>query len=909
MPFPPFTRAYLQALSQNPHIESLPSSDSLDTTGLHDELAIPLRPRKSFSNINRPGIGGLAKVEISSFPEEVQSDLKKLDNGDGLLDAEELGVVFLKYQKLVAQSEEGVLRIRNLPKEVQPILQVFDVNGDGTISVKEISKAADLFEASQRRVRNLVRISGLLLFAILLVLAAIGVLTFYMIDIAKTSKVNPGDTVETVVGKEGDAPTAVAVAGIIESRSLFDAHTETLDALKAVKSLTLNSKDGTQTFSYTIIAFKKESLLGAVTFYSSRGDEVRCTGSDILVTSSCEVPEGQSDCTGAVLLSLSRADLQAQRRLLEEKMEDLIISGRRLRSTEIQELQRHLQSAQDPASSIKPRSDKGASKATLCPDGTAPVAGECPEACEGNMPQVCPPSPGEDCLCPALCDAGKESCYIRPGTSGWTCSSIDMPFQSRSTGCIPVCSERRNLTTGQCLVTCSDGRTVVPESEAKSACPLLCPDLRGKASRLGLTEPELDAVFGVAYTPASVYVTGGLETDAALEVMCPKLCKYRDPHTLSGVKVIQTFASNEFACPQQCAHVDGVALKDKHAASSVYSWPDEECPKVCPQTGSYVQGIAECPIYCPDLEGRPIERSPGVAMTFFAHADLATGSSTNALTLQQTLCPEPCMDGTYDWAGTGCQDSGSSSSGSGDDLELVDCPGKPTNCDGQVVQMTHPADCPLQCATLRNCNMKEPGLIYPDSGRTCPIPCYRDSSTLLLDDVGNVVFDMGYGCPSPCPSYQGVPEIGLAPQWICPVVCLNSDSTPMMRNGRIEYVYPVKEKTDPITGKKELRVLAASQAEIQARMCPIRCNTSVETFVDPYWAKDADGFWLKSHNGQDFRNCPTICEDGSTVMTKYGGRCGQSTAAFWAGRASKKAGYHVLGRRSTSSGELFAYSK
>eukprot|EP00931_Biecheleriopsis_adriatica_P088581 TRINITY_DN62871_c0_g1_i1.p1 TRINITY_DN62871_c0_g1~~TRINITY_DN62871_c0_g1_i1.p1 ORF type:complete len:905 (-),score=162.78 TRINITY_DN62871_c0_g1_i1:21-2366(-) len=764
-----------------------------------------------------------------------------------------------------------------VPKELQPALAVFDVDGDGTISTKELSRAADLFEASQRKVRQLVQISALLIFLIFCVIGAIGGITYGLFVMTKTSIVQPGETVETVLGS--DKPTAVAVAKIVSSKTLFDSHRESLDALKAVTSLTLHSKDGTQTFSYTITGFMKEATEGAVTFYSSRGDEIRCSGSDIQVTSACEVPAGQSSCKGAVLLILRRNELQARRRLLLEAVNN--VAGRRLESNQLRRLQRHLQAAQDPKSKSHARSDEGASNATPCPDGTTPVAGECPRSCEANLPEVCPTEPGQDCQCPVPCSPGMESCFIAPGTSGWRCSSFDVPFQKKSTGCIPVCSETRNLTTGQCSVMCSDGKTMVPEKLRTTGCPLLCPDLRAKAKKLGLSDQEIEDALGVAYLPVSVFVTSTIENDVTLQVKCPKLCRFEDPFTPSGVKVIPSDSSKDFNCPRKCYDREGKELKDRHSDSSVYAWPDESCPKVCSQTGGYVQGSAHCPIYCPDLDGKPIATPSGVPITF----TVTDAASENINAQRLAVCPELCSDGSFDWTGEGCTYTDSSSS----EGELVECPGKPTDCDGQLIRMTHEADCPYQCATLRNCKIKQDGLIFPESDKTCPISCN------VQDEEGKPLFDWGYGCPKRCvPGFPGVPKFGLAPYWTCPVMCLNADSSYMRKNGFVVFVFPVKERLDTVTGKTERMVLNWPEDDIQALLCPIRCtNSARETFVDPYWSEGEDGWWLKSLHGQDFTNCPSTCADGTTVIEKYGESCAAATAPLWAGSASAKASHQL----------------
>eukprot|EP00931_Biecheleriopsis_adriatica_P075145 TRINITY_DN4907_c0_g1_i1.p1 TRINITY_DN4907_c0_g1~~TRINITY_DN4907_c0_g1_i1.p1 ORF type:complete len:892 (+),score=159.66 TRINITY_DN4907_c0_g1_i1:55-2730(+) len=884
MPFPPFTRPEGGNLSSQ--------STSLLQGGPPSNNSGPKRFQSRHHTTHVGGLAAVAriKVHINSFPPDVQGDLTKVDkSGDGTLDADELLEIFSTYQKLMKEAGSGELKVSMMPREIQSVLQVFDKDGDGTISTKELSKAADLFEASHRQVRNLVRLAVLLGFAICGVIIAIGVLTFFMMDISKQSKIDPAQSVETVKAAEGAAPTAVAVAKVIETKTLFDSHTEPLDVLKAVNSLDLNSKDGTQTFAYTITGFKKEDAAGAVTFYSSRGDEIRCTGTDIIVTSACEVAAGQTSCTGAPVLSLTKADLQARRRLLQEQMDEVVLSGRRLKSNEMRVLQTQLTAAQDPRSRRSPKNELGArNRVPPCADGTAPTAaGECPEPCADNMPQVCPPREAGNvsCQCPTVCDTGLESCVLNPGAGGWRCSSLDLPFQNKSTGCVPICSEFRNLTTGQCMVTCSDGATTVPVGQTSALCPMVCPDLRDRALRMGLSLVESNEVLGVAYQPERISATTDVEADVALQVTCPRLCGFKDPYTASGVKVIQTDASRDFACPRKCYGLDGTELKDRYSASSVYAWPDEECPKVCPQTGTYVPAGSECPIYCPDLSGNPIEVSPGVKMTFSAFSYVAKGSSADAMTVQQAVCPEPCTDGTYDWVGNGCTTGSDGTAGPA----LVECPGKPTNCDEEVIRVTDESLCPLQCPTLRNCELKEDGLLYPDSEKVCPAPCEGTQG----------VFDVGFGCPGTCASMEGLPGMpengwALAPYWTCPVVCPGADGVAIMRNGAAEHVYPVKEKTDPVTGKKEILVLAMSEEEVQATMCPIPCGD--ETFVEPYWTQDVDGWWLKSLNGQDSRNCPTRCDDGTTVVEKYGERCGAASTILKAGLASTKAGYDMLDR-------------
>ena len=87
-------------------------------------------------------------VPITSFPESLHPLLKEIDgpDGNGALETDELTEVFEMYAAAKKANEEGCIALKSLPQELQKTLEVFDVDGDGTVGTTELAYVICVFK-------------------------------------------------------------------------------------------------------------------------------------------------------------------------------------------------------------------------------------------------------------------------------------------------------------------------------------------------------------------------------------------------------------------------------------------------------------------------------------------------------------------------------------------------------------------------------------------------------------------------------------------------------------------------------------------------------------------------------------------------------------------------------------------
>ena len=87
-------------------------------------------------------------VPITSFPESLHPLLKEIDGpeGNGALETDELTEVFEMYAAAKKANEEGCIALKSLPQELQKTLEVFDVDGDGTVGTAELAYVCCVFQ-------------------------------------------------------------------------------------------------------------------------------------------------------------------------------------------------------------------------------------------------------------------------------------------------------------------------------------------------------------------------------------------------------------------------------------------------------------------------------------------------------------------------------------------------------------------------------------------------------------------------------------------------------------------------------------------------------------------------------------------------------------------------------------------
>ena len=75
-------------------------------------------------------LGAKGSLLITDFPESLRSLLAELDDsGDGILDIDELTEMCQVYVDMKRAAADGCIAISTLPKEIQPTLSAFDVDG------------------------------------------------------------------------------------------------------------------------------------------------------------------------------------------------------------------------------------------------------------------------------------------------------------------------------------------------------------------------------------------------------------------------------------------------------------------------------------------------------------------------------------------------------------------------------------------------------------------------------------------------------------------------------------------------------------------------------------------------------------------------------------------------------------
>eukprot|EP00931_Biecheleriopsis_adriatica_P059897 TRINITY_DN3590_c0_g1_i2.p1 TRINITY_DN3590_c0_g1~~TRINITY_DN3590_c0_g1_i2.p1 ORF type:complete len:666 (+),score=88.25 TRINITY_DN3590_c0_g1_i2:1015-3012(+) len=502
------------------------------------------------------------------------------------------------------------------------------------------------------------------------------------------------------------------------------------------------------------------------------------------------------------------------------------------------------------------------------------------------------------CQCPLLCPQEQESCYFKVLEGVWACEDVLYPFRE-ATACIPKCAYKRDSATGTCLVKCPDPQqTEVLENQLESHCPVRCPDLRQEAEEMGLDVQEL---FGEVYRPLWLSPPPDIPADQVVQMFCPLLCE-------SG----HVASYPDFVCPSPCFS-STAPLLDPDTAKPVFAWPGQSCPKVC-STGILRWGDVPCPIFCLGQNGEPItDELTGEPLEI-----LPPSSSASAAEVRSANCPRLCGDGSVDLYGLGCAET---------DAPLTNCPGEPTEClTEKVIQASSVADCPIMCATLRNCALNQSGLIYPDDNVICPQPCFDSiHGNLLIDSSGDIVFDWGSGCPQRCPEIvdgsgnefspsstsagkdDNVTVIGIGSWWFppvraCSLACLDSSGQILTwdtsKNGsvgldddptglNIVTILPLAEKYDAGTDTTIYKAVAGTDDELRGQMCPIRCPDT-GYFLHPQWVRDADDFWMQSMLMSE-KDCPLRCADGSLVWPSLTESC--DAAAMSALSSGQIAGY------------------
>lgn len=208
-------------------------------------------------------------IPITTFPESLHPLLKEIDgpDGNGSLETDELTEVFEMYAAAKKANEEGCIALKSLPQDLQKTLQVFDVDGDGTVGTAELARAAELYQDSKNMVKRLAKAVAVLFLVMVALVGTIVGLTAHVIESAKETETS-GDGITYVKGS--DQPTATGK--VTSYDSLGESYALLPEALDDVDTAYLFSDDESEEFSYTITGWSRN--VSHLIFYTSRGDTI-----------------------------------------------------------------------------------------------------------------------------------------------------------------------------------------------------------------------------------------------------------------------------------------------------------------------------------------------------------------------------------------------------------------------------------------------------------------------------------------------------------------------------------------------------------------------------------------------------------------------------------------------------------
>ena len=208
-------------------------------------------------------------IPITTFPESLHPLLKEIDgpDGNGSLETDELTEVFEMYAAAKKANEEGCIALKSLPQDLQKALQVFDVDGDGTVGTAELARAAELYEDSKNMVKRLAKAVAVLFLVMVALVGTIVGLTAHVIESAKETETS-GDGITYVKGS--DQPTATG--RVTSYDTLGESYAFPPEALDDVDTAYLFSDDESEEFSYTITGWSRN--VSHLIFYTSRGDTI-----------------------------------------------------------------------------------------------------------------------------------------------------------------------------------------------------------------------------------------------------------------------------------------------------------------------------------------------------------------------------------------------------------------------------------------------------------------------------------------------------------------------------------------------------------------------------------------------------------------------------------------------------------
>ena len=186
-------------------------------------------------------------------------------DNSGTISADELATA----TKLVAGGDVQKLPLKFFPKRIQGALEVFDADGDHSVSTSELVRAAELFREEKTKTKKLTRLVGGLAVILLVVLVAIFGLTFAVVEMSKDTGVSSDGRMT----RKADS-TVVIKTGAVEKPSMALASCMSDEYFEELA--TFNADNGLARLSLSISGFartvREKSVYGTVvTLITSAG--------------------------------------------------------------------------------------------------------------------------------------------------------------------------------------------------------------------------------------------------------------------------------------------------------------------------------------------------------------------------------------------------------------------------------------------------------------------------------------------------------------------------------------------------------------------------------------------------------------------------------------------------------------
>ena len=165
------------------------------------------------------------------------------------------------YAAAKKANEEGCIALKSLPQDLQKTLQVFDVDGDGTVG--KLARAAELYQDSKNMVKRLAKAVAVLFLLMVALVGTIVGLTAHVIESAKETETS-GDGITFVKGT--DQPTATG--GVASYDSLSESYAFLPEDLDDIDTAYLLSDDESEEYSYTVTGWSRNE--SHLVYYTSR---------------------------------------------------------------------------------------------------------------------------------------------------------------------------------------------------------------------------------------------------------------------------------------------------------------------------------------------------------------------------------------------------------------------------------------------------------------------------------------------------------------------------------------------------------------------------------------------------------------------------------------------------------------